>query len=341
MEHESPTRRRRERTRRTRRRTIIVAVCALTVAALGGTGAWAVDRYLVEHVQIADVSAYEAEHTAATGAATATSTPTSGASATAAATSSAPVVTDDSYTDGSAAVHIATVTKGSGDDIVTAYVATVSTSDATRVRSAFANDSFGRNITQTTSAIAQANDAIFAINGDYYGFRDTGIVIRNGVVFRDEPARTGLAFYRDGRVEVYDETTTTAAALVADGVWNTVSFGPAIVDGGQTLAGIDDVEVDTNIGNHSIQGRQPRTAVGVTASGDLLFVVVDGRDPGHSVGMTMTELADFMVEQGAVTAYNLDGGGSSTMYFDGAVVNQPSNGGERATSDILYVAGAS
>ena len=71
----------------------------------------------------------------------------------------------------------------------------------------------------------------------------------------------------------------------------------------------------------------------------LAFVVVDGRAEGYSRGVTMTELAEIMISLGAETAYNVDGGGSSTMYFDGEVINQPSNGGERGTSDILYIAG--
>ena len=71
----------------------------------------------------------------------------------------------------------------------------------------------------------------------------------------------------------------------------------------------------------------------------LVFVVVDGRSEGYSRGATLPELAQIMLDLGAATAYNLDGGGSSTMYFNGSVINQPSNRGERATSDILYVAG--
>ncbi len=101
---------------------------------------------------------------------------------------------------------ISTVVAGSGDETVTYYVADVMLSDATVLRSAFAGNQFGENITETTSQIAADNGAIFAINGDYYGFRDTGIVIRNGVVYRDEGAREGLAFYADGTVAVYDET---------------------------------------------------------------------------------------------------------------------------------------
>ena len=72
----------------------------------------------------------------------------------------------------------------------------------------------------------------------------------------------------------------------------------------------------------------------------LVFVVVDGRSPGYSAGVTMTGLAEIMQGLGATTAYNLDGGGSSTMYFNGELVNDPlGKGQERGTSDILYIAG--
>ena len=72
----------------------------------------------------------------------------------------------------------------------------------------------------------------------------------------------------------------------------------------------------------------------------LLFVVVDGRSPGYSAGVTMTGLAQIMADLGATTAYNIDGGGSSTMVFDGQLVNDPlGKGQERGTSDIIYVAG--
>ncbi|MFP5310808.1 MAG: phosphodiester glycosidase family protein, partial [Actinomycetes bacterium] len=288
---------------------------------------WAVDRYLVPHVEISDVSAYQASQSGTTAGAAGASSGTAGA-----------VTTDNSYVSGSSSISISKVTTGSGDSTVTYYVADVVLSDATALQSAFANDSFGGNITETTSAIAADNNAVFAINGDYYGFRDTGIVIRNGVVFRDAGARQGLAFYRDGTVKVYDETATTAAQLVADGVWNTLSFGPSLLDDGQVAAGIDDVEVDTNFGNHSIQGEQPRTAVGIIDQNHLVFVVVDGRSPGYSAGVTMTGLAEIMQGLGASTAYNIDGGGSSTMYFNGALVNNPlGQNKERGTSDILYI----
>ncbi len=299
-------------------RTTLLSVGLATLLVVGSGTAWAVDRFLIPHVEIADVAAYEAENAPAT---------------------ETSATSDAAETAGESTVTVSQVVTGTGDDTVTYYVADVTLTDATALRSAFANNQFGENITELTSQIAAENDAVFAVNGDYYGFRDTGIVIRNGVVYRDAPGREGLVFYTDGTVEIYDETTTSADELIADGAWNTLSFGPTIVADGAVVDGIDEVEIDTNVGNHSIQGSHPRTAVGVIDENHLVFVVVDGRDEGYSRGATMTELADIMLSLGATTAYNLDGGGSSTMYVDGEVINQPSNGGERATSDILYVAG--
>ncbi|KQR68521.1 exopolysaccharide biosynthesis protein [Arthrobacter sp. Leaf337] len=313
------------------RRAVVAGAVALTLSA-GGATAWALDRFVVQHVEISEVSAYQASQSST--AADTTTESTAESSGTTAA-----VTTDTSYVSGSSNINISTVTTGSGDSTVTYYVADVVLDDATTLQSAFANDSFGENITETTSAIAEANNAVFAINGDYYGFRYTGIVIRNGVVFRDEGARQGLAFYRDGTVKVYDETATTAEQLLADGVWNTLSFGPSLLNDGEVAAGIEDMEVDTNFGNHSIQGEQPRTAVGIIDENHLVFVVVDGRSPGYSAGVTMTGLAEIMQGLGATTAYNIDGGGSSTMYFNGELVNNPlGEHKERGTSDILYIA---
>lgn len=304
-----------------RRAVLLGGLTTLTLTT--GGGAWALERYVVDHVEVADASAYEASQ---------------GSDGAVLDTSDA-VVTDDSWSADGTTITVKKVTTGSGDATVTYFVAELHLSDATVLRSAFAQDSFGTNIVDETSDIAAQNGAILAINGDYYGFRETGIVVRNGVAWRDAGAREGLAFYRDGHVELYDETATSADALVDAGVWNTLSFGPALVADGEVLDGIDEVEVDTNFGNHSIQGDQPRTAIGVVADNHLLLVVVDGRSAGYSAGATMTELATLMRGLGAVTAYNIDGGGSSTMFFDGEVVNRPSNGGERGTSDILYVKG--
>jgi exopolysaccharide biosynthesis protein len=295
----------------------------LGVLAAAGTGtAWALNRYVIDHVEVADVSALTA------------------ADVTVAQADSQGTSTATTYASDTATISVEKVVTGSGSGQVTYFVADVTVSDATIVRSAFAGDQFGENIIANPSEIATGVNAVLAVNGDYYGFRDTGIVIRNGVVFRDRGARQGIAFRTDGTAALYDETTVKAADLVADGVWNTLSFGPGLVGDGKVLDGIDSVEIDTNFGNHSVQGAQPRTGIGVVDTNHLLFVVVDGRSEGYSRGVTMSGLAQIFADRGAEVAYNLDGGGSSAMIFNGGLVNNPlGRGQERGTSDILYVAG--
>jgi len=84
-------------------------------------------------------------------------------------------------------------------------------------------------------------------------------------------------------------------------------------------------------------GRQPRTGVGVTAAGKILLVVVDGRQARWSLGPTVAEFTQIMADLGAVTALNLDGGGSSEMVVEGEVVNRPSDGSERSISNAILV----
>lgn len=102
--------------------------------------------------------------------------------------------------------------------------------------------------------------------------------------------------------------------------------------------GIESVEVDTNPGNHSIQGTQPRTGLGMIEPNHFVAVAFDGRSSGYSSGVTMSQFAQVFVDLGATVAYNLDGGGSTTMVFDDKLVNKSlGKGTERGTSDILYV----
>lgn len=299
--------------RRISRRGLLFGGLGVAAAAVPAT--WALDRFVIEHVEVDDVSAAEAE-----------------AGSTASAGNG--TVSGQTYTSSTASIQVKSYDTGS----VKYFVATLDLTDATRLRSAFAQNEFGENITEVCSTMAEAHGAVWAVNGDYYGFRDTGIVVRNGVAYRDEPARDGLAFYRDGTVKVYDETTTSAQKLVDAGVWNTLSFGPSLLNNGAVIDGIDEVEVDTNFGNHSIQGSHPRTGIGVVGDNNVLAVVVDGRSD-ESAGMTIPEFAQLLADLGCKTAYNIDGGGSSEMLFDGDLVNNPlGRGEERATSDILYIA---
>jgi exopolysaccharide biosynthesis protein len=250
------------------------------------------------------------------------------------------VLTDSSYSSPTTNISIKKVTTGSGVDALVYFVADVKLADTRVLRGGFADNKYGTNIIANTSTIAKENGAVFAINGDYYGFRSSGTLIRNGVVYRDKGARQGLAISKDGTMRVYDETTVTAAELVKAGVWNTLSFGPALVVDGEIPAGIDTVEVDTNVGNHSVQGSQPRTGLGMITANHFVFIAADGRSRGYSKGVTMTEFAAIFKASGATAAYNLDGGGSTTMWFNGKVVNNPlGRGRERGTSDILYIPG--
>ena len=291
-----------------RRAVLLGGLTAL--AATGTASAWALDRFVIEHAQVTGVSQLDS--------------------------SASP--DDNALADPK--VTITTWTTGADDDLVTGYIADISTADARQIRTAFADDTYGENIIENPSVIAARVGAALAINGDYYGFRSEGIVIRDGIAFRDKGTRDGLALYSDGQLRVYDETTISAQELVDAGVWQTWSFGPGLIIDGQIQAGIDDVEIDTNVGNHSIQGEQPRTAIAMIEPNHYLFAVIDGLSPGYSRGVTMTGLAQLLAGLGAQVAYNLDGGGSSTMVHDGQLVNNPlGQGKERGTSDIIWTTG--
>ncbi|MDO3412510.1 phosphodiester glycosidase family protein [Saccharibacillus sp. CPCC 101409] len=301
-----------------RRWLIIVLVVLLAVGSILYSLA---NRYLIPHVQVAVADS-----------ATTSTVDVQTAAAEANATSD-----DWSYSSDDVDINIKQVVTGSGSDQVTYYVADVVLQNATDLKSALANNSFGTNITDTTSDIASNAGAILAINGDYYGFRDDGVIIRNGTLYRDEPTRDAMALMSDGTMKTYDETEVSSSELLADGALNTLSFGPILVQGGEIAGDFSSVSINKNFGNRSIQDANPRTAIGMISANHYVFVVVDGRS-SDSRGMTLTELANVMKDLGATEAYNLDGGGSSTMYFMGRVVNNPQGENkERGVSDILYV----
>ena len=254
--------------------------------------------------------------------------------------------TATSYQKGATSVTIRTATKDSGKDLIKYFVADIEVATGKDLRSAFANDKFARNSRALPTELAAAEKAMVAINGDFAAYRKDGIVIRSGEVLRDKGARQGLAFHADGTARVYDEQSTTAAELLADGVWHTLSFGPALLDNGAIPAGIEEYEIGdfgpvVRGGPGSIQGEQPRSGIGFVDQNHYLMIAVSGRGAGGSRGATMTEFAEIFREAGATVAYNLDGGASSTLVFDGKVVNDLAGDGgkQRASADILYVAG--
>lgn len=242
-------------------------------------------------------------------------------------------VTDTSYSDGNISVNLTEKTVNETQ----VYVADVTLSSADYLKTALAQNSYGTNVTAKTSVTAAENNAILAVNGDYYGANSSGYVIRNGVVYRDsirEDASNGdLAIYKDGSFKIIYEDQVSANQLVEDGVVNLLAFGPSLVENGE-------ITVDTNTEVGQAMASNPRTAIGIIDENHYIIVVSDGRT-SESKGLSLYQMAEVMKSYGVKTAYNLDGGGSSTFYFNGQVINKPTTGGskisERAVSDIVYI----
>ena len=216
------------------------------------------------------------------------------------------------------------------------YVADVTVSDASALKTALANNTYGRNITDTTSNMAEDNNAVLAINGDYYGARQSGYVIRNGNLYRNTSGdRDALVIKQNGEFEFVSEGETSAEELLQNGAYQVLSFGPVLLEDGEISVGEND-EVGMAMASN------PRTAIGYLGNNHYVFVVSDGRT-SESAGLSLYELASFMKELGVADAYNLDGGGSSTMVFKGEIINNPTTNGhsnqERSVSDIVYIGG--
>ncbi|KXT87059.1 phosphodiester glycosidase family protein [Streptococcus oralis] len=242
-------------------------------------------------------------------------------------------VTDTSYSDGNISVTLTEKTVNETQ----VYVADVTLSSSDYLKTALAQSSYGTNVTAKTSVTAAENNAILAVNGDYYGANSSGYVIRNGVVYRDsvrEDASNGdLAIYKDGSFKIIYEDQVSADQLVQDGVVNLLAFGPSLVENGE-------ISVDTNTEVGQAMSSNPRTAIGIIDENHYIIIVSDGRT-SESKGLSLYQMAEVMKSYGVKTAYNLDGGGSSTLYFNGQVINKPTTGGskisERAVSDIVYI----
>ena len=242
-------------------------------------------------------------------------------------------VTDTSYSDDNISVTLTekTVSK------TQVYIADVTVSSSKYLKTAFAQNTYGNNVTAKTSETAANNNAILAVNGDYYGANTTGYVIRNGVVYRDtvrEDSSNGdLAIYKDGSFKIIYEDQVSADELVKDGVVNLLAFGPSLVENGE-------IAVDTNSEVGQSMSSNPRTAIGIIDENHYIIIVSDGRT-SESEGLSLYQLAEIMKSYGVKTAYNLDGGGSSTLYFNGQVINKPTTNGntisERSVSDIVYI----
>lgn len=256
---------------------------------------------------------------------TVTSQPTDGNSAGNA------TITDTSYQDDNISINI--TTERSHD--TTFYVVDIQVNDPDYLKTAFAQGSYGRNIKETTSTIAEEQDAILAINGDYYGFRDTGYVLRNGQTYRDTPweGTDALVIDQAGNFTTYNEDETRLSDITtSQKVEHVLSFGPTLVKSGQ-------IAISTTTEVAQSKNSNPRTAIGQIDDLHYLMIVSDGRTD-DSEGLSLYQLAEEFANRNATLAYNLDGGGSSTLWFNGQVINQPTDGrqsSERSVSDIVYI----
>ena len=177
----------------------------------------------------------------------------------------------------------------------------------------------------TTSNIAKMNNAVAAINGG--GFHDPngtgtgrlpyGFILHDGeyVIGKDvgpDEAVDFVGFSKSGNLIAGNYDKTELADMKA---MEGITFGPPLIVDGKKM--ITDGDGGWGVG--------PRTAIGQRKDGTVLFVVIDGRQPGYSLGATLRDVQDVLYEKGAYIAANLDGGSSSTLYLNGKVVNKPAD----------------
>lgn len=208
------------------------------------------------------------------------------------------------------------------------YAADIYVRDISCLVTAFADDTFGMGHREQVQDMCQRIGGVIAINGDYYGARPDGVVIRNGELFREESylARDLCVLYWNGVMETYEAGRFNAEEAIANGAYQAWNFGPRLLTSeGKPRTKFHSVVVPAN----------PRAAIGYFEPGHYCFVVVDGRSD-ESGGMTLQELAALMAQLGCVRAYNLDGGNSAVMAVGKRRVNDPSNGG-RPISDIIAI----
>ena len=178
---------------------------------------------------------------------------------------------------------------------------------------------------QTTTSFLKDYDGLVAINGG--GFEDLdgwgngaipyGAIIQNGELVWTHSGGSGglIGFTKDHKMYLTDKTPAEA---IADGMENAVEFGPNLIVNGKV----------SKIHGDGGWGTAPRSVIAQRKDGVVLFLIIEGRLPGYSIGATMNDVIDILLRYKAYNAANLDGGASSTMSIDGKLWNKPSAGGE-------------
>ena len=222
-------------------------------------------------------------------------------------------------------------------DDLTYFVVDVQLASVTDFRTALSSDQ-ANGALECVSTMASRNGAVLAINGDDYGAHTFGTIIRNGTPLRARnTTRNMLAVDQAGNMSVTvdranENPKEMSQQMIADGVWQSFEFGPELVRDGQAVEFSKAFDViSTNPSR-----KEPRTAIGQIGPLHYIIIVVDGRQEGYSDGITLQDLQQLFVQYGAQTAMNLDGGGSTELWFQGQILNQPCGGEERYMSDIIF-----
>ena len=246
------------------------------------------------------------------------------------------------------------------NDTTNYYVADIRIKSISYFRTALAKDTFGENVVERTSDICLRHKGILAIDGDTYGSQEGGYVIRNGVSLRSSKnldrmrgttkKAEDLLVHSDGTFSIIDERDVSFEEVEAQKPKQVFSFGPALVKNGEVA-----VETNEEVGTALQGNRNQRCAIGIISPGHYVFVVNDGRMEA-SYGFSLYTMASILKDLHCETAYNLDGGGSATMYLDngtgnadklGHLVNYPHQSTsdrvknptmkQREVSDIVYI----
>ena len=235
------------------------------------------------------------------------------------------VVTENSYSSPDISI---TVTENSLGR-TTYYLADIYVRDITCFQSALARDTYGSGFRDSIEDMALLNNALLAVNGDYYGNTSEGVVIRNGVIYRANQTDCDVCvLYYDGTMRVMPGSSFSVEEAIAQGAWQAWTFGPALLD-------LDGSVLTSFSSTGRIISANPRTAIGYYEPGHYCLIVVDGR--GESAGISLPDLSQLFYDLGCQAAYNIDGGNSSIMVWNNQVINEPSGGG-RESSDALLIA---
>ena len=211
------------------------------------------------------------------------------------------------------------------------YVADIYVADISCLASYVENDSYESYVTTPALELAELAGAIVSINGDYCNAQaQSGFFVRNGTVYQQEelPRCDIAVLYTDGSLETSAPGEYTVEEILERQPWQVWKFGPELLDGaGQPLESFNT--------SSAIEAANPRSALGYYEPGHYCFVVSEGRLRDGGYGLTMAELAQIFSDLGCKSAYNLDGGDSACMVFQGEVCNIRS--GQRELGDILLI----